>query len=145
MSRIPDRIEHEGRIIEISENFISVEILSKSACAGCHAKGVCAASDESVKVVEVPLTISTLAQDYSVGETVNVILKQSLGIQAIWIAYVVPLVLLVISLFVFSSLKMGDLNTGLFSLGVLALYYAGVFLFRKKLSKIFTFSIEKTK
>lgn len=145
MSRIPDRIEHEGRIIEISENFISVEILSKSACAGCHAKGVCAASDESVKVVEVPLTISTLAQDYSVGETVNVILKQSLGIQAIWIAYVVPLVLLVISLFVFSSLKMGDLNTGLFSLGVLALYYAGVFLFRNKLSKIFTFSIEKTK
>ena len=32
---------------------------------------------------------------------------------------------------------------GLASLGIVALYYLGVFLFRDKISKIFTFSIEK--
>lgn len=145
MSRIPNRIEHEGKVVEITATTIVVEIISKSACAQCQAKGVCAASEESVKQIEIPLTISTLAVDYEVGEEVKVILSSSLGIQAVWVAYVVPLILLLSSIFVFSSLNFGDLKTGLFSLAVVAVYYVGVFLFRNKLSKIFTFSIEKSR
>jgi len=119
--------------------------VSKSACAACHAKAVCAASDESVKVVEIPYTISSLTEDYQVGDRVNVVLRQSLGIRAIWIAYVVPLALLLLSIFIFSATGVGELRTGLFSICTVALYYVVVFLFRNKLSKIFTFTIEKAK
>ena len=138
-----DRIEHEGKVIAIDKDYISVEILNKSACAACHAKGVCGASDQSVKVVEVAQDITTLAQDFQVGETVNVVMSPRMGTQAVWFAYVVPLIVLMASILVFSLCGAGELLMGLGSLGIVALYYLGVFLCRNKISKIFTFSIEK--
>ncbi|MBQ3742657.1 MAG: SoxR reducing system RseC family protein [Bacteroidales bacterium] len=138
-----ERIEHEGRVIAVDKDYISVEIVNKSACAACHAKGVCGASDESVKVVEVAQDITTLTEDYQVGETVNVVMSSAMGTQAIWLAYVVPLLVLMLSILVFSLCGAGEVLMGLGSLGAVALYYLGVFFYRKKISKIFIFSIEK--
>lgn len=145
MARQLDRVEHEGKIIEISENFISVEIVNKSACAACHAKGVCAASDEKIKVIEVPLTIGTLTEDYKVGDTVNVVMRGSLGLKAIVLAYVVPLLVLVASILILSLCHLHEATVGLCSVGAVALYYLVLFFFRHKLSKIFTFYIEPIK
>ena len=141
MNRI-DRVEHDGVVAEISESSISVEIVSKSACASCHAKSVCAVGDSVVKIIEVPLTIGTMAADCKVGDRVKVILDSSLGVNAVWIAYVAPLALLLASILVFSSIGMRDLYTGLLSVGVVALYYVILSFFRNRLSRIFTFSIE---
>ena len=138
-----ERIEHEGRVIAVDKDYISVEIVNKSACASCHAKGVCGASDEAVKVVEVAQSFATLADDYQVGETVNVVMSSAMGPQAIWIAYVVPLIVLMASILVFSLCGASELWMGLGSLGVVALYYLGVYLMRNRISKIFIFSIEK--
>ena len=138
-----ERIEHEGRVIAVNKDYISVEIVNKSACAACHAKAVCGASDEAVKVIEIAQDFSTLAGDYQVGETVNVIMSSAMGTQAIWLAYVVPLLVLMLSILVFSLCGAGELLMGLGSLGIVALYYLGLFLFRNKISKIFIFSIEK--
>lgn len=138
-----ERIEHEGRVIAVDKDYISVEIVNKSACASCHAKGVCGASDEAVKVVEVAQSFATLADDYQVGETVNVVMSSAMGTQAIWIAYVVPLIVLMASILVFSLCGASEFWMGLGSLGVVALYYLGVYLMRNRISKIFIFSIEK--
>ena len=138
-----ERIEHEGRVIAVDKDYISVEIVNKSACAACHAKGVCGASDEAVKVVEVAQDITTLTEDYQVGETVNVVMSSAMGTQAIWLAYVVPILVLMLSILVFSLCGAGEVLMALGSLGAVALYYLGVFFYRKKISKIFIFSIEK--
>lgn len=138
-----ERIEHEGRVIAVDKDYISVEIVDKSACAACHAKAVCGASDEAVKVVEIAQDINTLAEDYKVGEAVNVVMHSAMGTKAVWIAYVVPLILLMASILVFSLCGAGEVLMGLGSLGVVALWYVGVFLMRNKISKIFIFSIEK--
>ena len=138
-----ERIEHEGKVVSVDKDYIAVEILNKSACAACHAKGVCGASDEAVKVVEVAQDITTLTEDYQVGETVNVVMSSAMGTQAIGLAYVVPLLVLMLSILVFSLCGAGEVLMGLGSLGAVALYYLGVFFYRKKISKIFIFSIEK--
>lgn len=138
-----ERIEHDGTVIAVDKDYISVELLSKSACAACHAKGVCGASDEAVKVVEVAQDLTTLTEDYQVGEKVNVVMTPSMGIQAIWLAYVIPLIVLLASVLVFHLCKAGELAMGLGSLGIVAVYYFGVWLFRNKISRIFIFSIEK--
>ena len=138
-----ERIAHEGKVVSVDKDYIAVEILNKSACAACHAKGVCGASDQSIKVVEVAQDIKTLTEDYQVGETVNVVMAPSMGTQAVWFAYVIPLMVLMASIGVFWLCGTGEVLMGLGSLGILALYYLGVFLFRNKISKIFTFSIEK--
>ena len=138
-----ERIEHEGKVVSVDKDYIAVEILNKSACAACHAKGVCGASEQSVKVVEVAQDITTLACDFQVGERVNVVMSSSMGVTAIWLCYVVPLIVLMASILILSKCGVGELAVGLVSLGVVAVYYFGVYLFRNKISKIFTFSIEK--
>ena len=138
-----ERIEHEGKVVSVDKDYIAVEILNKSACAACHAKGVCGASDQSIKVVEVAQDIKTLTEDYQVGETVNVVMAPSMDTQAVWFAYVIPLMVLMASVAVFWRCGAGEVLMGLGSLGIVALYYLGVYLFRNKISKIFTFSIEK--
>lgn len=141
MNRI-DRVEHDGVVAEISESSISVEIVSRSACSSCHAKSVCAVGDSAVKIIEVPMTIGTMAADCKVGDRVKVILDSSLGVNAVWLAYVAPLALLLASILVFSSVGIRDLYTGFLSIGVVALYYVVLSFFRNRLKRIFTFSIE---
>lgn len=142
MAKQINRVEHEGKIVEISESFINVEIINKSACAACHAKGVCAASDMSIKYIEVAHTIETLSQDYKVGDIVNVVMKGSLGLRAVWIAYVVPLIVLMASILILSLSGAKEVYVGLVSLAIVAVYYLDVYIMRDKLSKIFTFYIE---
>lgn len=144
MSKKIDKVEHEGRIIEISPDYISVEIINKSACAECHAKGVCVASDQEIRVIEVAQDANTLTQDWEVGEKVNVILKSSMGLQAVVISYLIPLLILIILLLSLSRCGWNELAVGLGSMAGVAIYYVFVFIFRKKLKKIFIFSIEKT-
>lgn len=138
-----DKIEHEGIITEISDNFITVEIVNKSACAACHAKGVCVAGEEETRYVDVPYNISSLVEDYKVGDKVNLVLNQSLGVTAVLISYAVPLVIFILLLLILSNTGLSEPMVGLLSLAGVAVYYLFVFLFRDRLERIFTFSIEK--
>ena len=137
------KIEHEGTIVEIDKDTISVEIINKSACATCHAKGVCTASEESVKIIEIPYTISSLAVDYAVGERVNVLLEASLGMSAVFFAYVFPLLILVAGILILPVVGLTELLTGLVSIISIVVYYIILSLFRNKLERIYSFSIEK--
>ena len=138
-----EKIEHEGKVVEISENFISVEIINKSACSGCHAKGVCVASDEETKIIEIPYSIGTLVENYQIGESVNVVLSPTLAGSAIWLAYVFPLVVLFAAIIILSKIGFAELYVGLGAIAAVALYYIVLSFFKDKLSRIFTFSIEK--
>lgn len=138
-----ERIEHEGIVREISEDFITVEIVNKSACAACHAKGVCVAGEEEIRYVDVPYSISSLVEEFNVGDKVNLVLNQSLGVQAVFISYAIPLVILILLLLFLSNTGLSELMVGLLSLAGVAVYYLFVFLFRDRLERIFTFSIEK--
>ncbi|MBR0533460.1 MAG: SoxR reducing system RseC family protein [Bacteroidales bacterium] len=138
-----ERIEHEGIVREISEDFITVEIVNKSACAACHAKGVCVAGEEEIHYVDVPYSISSLVEEFNVGDKVNLVLNQSLGVQAVFISYAIPLVILILLLLILSNTGLSELMVGLLSLAGVAVYYLFVFLFRDRLERIFTFSIEK--
>lgn len=135
---VDSEIKHSGRIKEITPEFITVEILSESACSSCHAASLCGMSEAKKKVIELPATLG-----YEPGEEVWVNLKRSMGMKAVWIAYVVPLIILIATVLVASELKAPELLTGAISLGAIALYYLGVYLFRNKLKNEYTFYIKK--
>lgn len=137
------RIEHPGKVVEILEDYIRVEISDKSACASCHAKGVCSASDEAIKFIDVPLTIGTLSRHYEVGEEVIVVMSSSLGLKAAVLAYAVPLFVLLSAMFIASRFGVGELYVGLSGIAGVILYYLVLLFFRRKLARVFTFSIEK--
>ncbi len=135
-----ETIDHEGVIVDINTDFITVEILNKSACGACAAKGACSLGEAETKLVEVA---NTGYSQFEPGERVNVLLKKSLGHKALYISYLIPLLILVAILLSLSAAGAGDLFTGLAILGGLAIYYSIVYLLREKFRKEYVFTIEK--
>ncbi|HOZ15225.1 MAG TPA: SoxR reducing system RseC family protein [Tenuifilaceae bacterium] len=134
----PTLIEHLGRIDAVTPNDIRVVIISQSACASCHAKGACSASDVSEKIV----VVSKTNHNFLVGETVKVLLKQSLGFKALFLAYILPFIVVITALFSLSSFVSEGI-AGILALLSLIPYYAILYFFKNKISKQFNFDIEK--
>ena len=82
-------------------------------------------------------------ENYSVGEVVNVVARQSVGVLAVVLCYVVPLVVLVGALTMAVSLGADEGIAAIISLTVTALYFAALSLFKSRLSKKVTFTINK--
>ena len=140
MKNSGDIIEHQGEIIEIGIDYIMVEIISQSACSSRNAKSMCSMSEAESKVVEVE---NKGYEMFEVGETVNVILRKSLGFKALYISYLIPLLILILILLSLSSFGIGELTTGLSIIIALAIYYIGVYLLRDRFKREFVFTIEK--
>lgn len=132
-------IAHKGRIVEITPDFTTVEILVSSACSSCHAKSLCGMSEEQEKVIMVP---TDPYSDHKVGDEVNVLTKMSMGLKAVWISYVIPLVILMILILSLSPVIGNEPLRGLIAIAGVALYYLCIWLFRDRLSDEFTFYIE---
>ena len=141
MSKRAEEIRHSGIVKEISPSTIVVEIEGKSACSQCHAKGACAASESKIKRIDVRRTPNV---EVEVGERVEVVLKASLGLKAVFISYVLPLIILLILLLTLPNMGVSELLTGLISLLAVGGYFVVIYLLRKRLAAQFDFVIAKT-
>ncbi len=133
-------ISHTGKITGITPEFTTVEIVSSSACSSCHAKGLCGMSEDKIKTIMVP---TDPYASYSVGDEVNVLLKKTMGLKAVWISYVIPLAILMILILSLSAVTVHEVYAGLGAVAGVALYYLVIYLFRDKLSKDFVFYIKE--
>ena len=138
MSR-KNEIRHDGRIVEITPEFTTVEILVSSACAACHAKGLCGMSEAEEKVIMVP---TDPYAEHKVGDKVIIMTKMSMGMKAVWISYVVPLIILMILILSLSEVFDSQMLCGLTSIGGVAVYYLIIWLLRGKLQNEFGFYLE---
>lgn len=133
-------ISHRGRIVSITPEFTSVEIISESACSACHAKSLCSLSDSKAKLVEVP---TSGWADWKVGDEVDVLLKASMGHKAVWLAYVVPLIVLVATLLILLETGAAEVVAGLSAIAAVAVYYLVIWLLRGWLRNEYIFNIKK--
>ncbi len=132
-------IEHSATILKIDNEHITVGIMNVSACAGCHAKGACSMADMKEKTVDV----IDYSNQYTVGEKVNLKYQESLGWFALTIAYIIPFIIVVITLILALEISKNELISGLISLAILIPYYVVLSFYKKRLKKTFSFSIEK--
>lgn len=116
-----------------------VTIVSQSACSTCHARGACSVSDFQDKEIE----IESFRGNYHPGQEVTVLFKESKGFAALWWGYVLPFILVLATLIVALEVTGNELSSGLISLAVLLPYYAGLYLLRHHLKKIFKFEVEE--
>jgi len=133
-------IEHEGIIEHIDGDMAHVKIDSVSACATCHAKGVCGAADQEEKFLDVPLQ----GASYKQGDSVFVQVANHLGFKAVLLGYVYPFLLLMAVLIGMLAAGAAELRAGAVALLSIIPYYLLLYLFRNRLSKSFTFSIKQT-
>lgn len=130
-------IEHEGIVEQSDAGHVKVRILSASACAGCHAKGACSAADMQEKFID-----AFCDQPYSPGDKVLLVGESGLGLMAAWWAYILPLILMVVTLIITHIFTQNEPFSGLMSLGILVPYYLIIKLFYSKFLKTFSFTIK---
>ena len=132
-------IKHLGIVENIQGSHLSVRIVQTSACAACSVKGHCSSADSKDKIIDI---IDTAAASYQVGENVMVVGETSMGMQAVALAFIIPFVLLIFTLFLFMSLIENELYAALLSLAVLVPYYYILWLNKTRLKQKFSFTIK---
>ncbi|MBW6490605.1 MAG: SoxR reducing system RseC family protein [Lentimicrobium sp.] len=137
MSTSPDCVAKAGVVQSIESRKVIVKIVSLSACASCHANGACTASDTSEKLIEVDLAD---AGDVKPGQSVTVNVESSAGNLALFYGYVMPFLLVFISL-ILAVYFVSELVAGLIALGVLVPYYGALYLLRDRMGKRFRFTL----
>lgn len=135
------RISHKGTVVGLEDGTARVEIVSESACASCHAAGLCGASESAGKVIMVRIRPW---ESFKVGDRVEVSLSRTLGLKAVLLSYVVPVFILMIFVVFLSKAVKSELLVGLASLSGIILYYCVLYLFRDSLRGEYEFSITKT-
>lgn len=136
-----DCVEQKGIVIKKQEDKLVVKIEQKSTCSSCHARGACTSLDKKDKEIEIK---SKDTANYNIGDEVIITISTKLGMKAVLIAFVLPLILIVIALFL--SIKIFSLSqslSALISLLVLSAYYFLLYKQNLFLSKQFNFTIKE--
>ena len=129
-------IEHSGTVLRTDGEWVEVEIVSASACSSCDAAKLCTASEGKRKTV---MALQGEGCKHEVGDTVVVEGRESQGLGATVLAYVVPLLLMVGTIVGLEALGVKESTAGIASLVILAPYYSILYLLRNRLNKAFIF------
>lgn len=135
-----DLIKHRGIVEKVDGSHVVVRIVQTSACSSCSAKGLCNASESKEKQIDV----YELNASYKIGEEVVLCGTTSMGMQAVFLAFGIPVFILLITLFL--SMKITDGNallSSMVSLLVVIPYYFVLHFMKNRLNKKFSFIIEK--
>ena len=135
-----DIIKHRGIVEKIEGSHIVVRIVQTSACSACSAKGLCNASESKEKQIDV----YEVNPAYRIGEEVVLCGTTSMGMKAVFLAFGIPVLLLLAALFVTMRVTDGDaLLSAVVALVAVVPYYAILYLMKDKMNKTFSFVIEK--
>lgn len=134
-----EQVRHTGKVVGMNPQMTTVQIVSHSACSECHAAGLCGMSEYTEKAIQVP---TDPYASYGIGDEVQVVLKASMGMKAVWIAYFLPLVVLLAVALGLIALGVSEVVSGLCGIGAVGLYYLAVWLFRERLQNEYVFTIQ---
>lgn len=132
-------IRHKGFVKTVNEDSLIVNIVNQSACSSCHAKGACTVADFQDKEIE----ITHFSKNYIPGQEVTILFQEAQGFTALFYGYVLPFVIVLLTLIISVSVTDNELISGLLSLAVLIPYYITLYFFRHLLKKVFKFELEE--
>jgi len=132
------QIEHTAVINHIEGTNMRVSIIQESACSGCHAKGACSAADMAEKFVDIECSNPNL----KVGDIVQLYGQSSTGLLAVLLAFVIPFLLILLTLLLLRSYVSNEAVSGSIALSTLIPYYIILSFFNKKMKSKFQFFIK---
>ncbi len=138
-TNMDNTIHHTGIIERIDPDKVYVKICQQSACAGCHAKSMCNASESKDRIIE----IEGVYDSFQLNEEVELKGRESMGYLAIFYAFLLPLLLLLTVIIFSLEMNRSETVSALAGLAVLPAYYSVLYFFRDKLKKKFVFAMKK--
>lgn len=134
-----NKIKHNGVVDGVEESCVRVRILQSSACSACKVAAHCNASETKEKIIEVQVAD---ADRYQRGDSVIVVADTAVGFRASLYGYLLPLILMVVSLVAVLKITQSEGYAAVSALGILIPYYIGLYLLRNKLRNKLSFSLE---
>lgn len=135
-----NKIKHLGIVENIDGLRLKVRIVQSSACSACSVRGHCSASEQKEKLIDV-YNVDRVACE--IGERVMVVGATSMGMKAVLLAFVLPFVLVVATLFVVMRLSGGnEVVSALAGLGILLSFYLIIYMCKGRLGRTFFFTLE---
>lgn len=139
MTNITEESRHFGIIRSITNGEIEVGVDPPVACSSCEVSSSCGLSDKEEKIIN----IHTSTSEYNIGEKVEVTYEEKLSSRALVLVYILPLVVIITTIYITQLLTNSELIIGLVALLSLIPYFLLFKLFSKSISTIFSFSILK--
>ena len=130
---------HPGPFVAVAQGSVRVKIETLSACSSCQAHSRCGFAEKK----EQELSIDNADwQQYAVGDSVQVVISESRGMQAVLLAYIIPSILLLGGLILLLQ-WLSELVAVMAVLLLIAAYYLVLYACRQRLQNKFTFQITK--
>ncbi|OHD11778.1 MAG: hypothetical protein A2Z96_07720 [Spirochaetes bacterium GWB1_48_6] len=132
-------INHPGIVLGWDKDRLRIQIVTGGACGACSAKGSCPGGGSSENKETEVLAIPEAGQEYNPWDRVTVSMTASQGFTAVWWAFVLPLFLLLGTIFTLQPLIKNESLVALAGLMVLGLSWAALALLKKYFEKQFVF------
>lgn len=131
-------IKHDGIVIAVNgDGTVRVRIVQTSACASCKAKAMCASAESVEKEIDA-VSDGLLA----IGDEAEVLVAEKIGWKAIFLAYILPFIVLLGSVLVLNEFMKEEL-AGTIALCAMGVYYIVLGFFKNKIQKGFSFTARK--
>jgi sigma-E factor negative regulatory protein RseC len=82
-------------------------------------------------------------KSYVPGQQVTILFRESKGFTALFFGYVLPFLLVLLTLVVSVEITQDELFSGLLALAILIPYYTIIYFFRHQFKKVFNFEVEE--
>lgn len=135
-----NKIKHAGVVDGVEGECVRVRILQSSACSACKVAAHCNASETKEKIIDV---MDADASHYQKGDQVMVVADTAVGFRASLYGYLLPLVLMVVTLVAVLAASHSEGLAAVLALGILIPYYVLLFLMRNKLRNRLSFTLER--
>lgn len=135
-----NKIKHAGVVDGVEGECVRVRILQSSACSACKVAAHCNASETKEKIIDV---MDADASHYQKGGQVMVVADTAVGFRASLYGYLLPLILMVVTLVGVLAATHSEGLAALSALGILMPYYVLLFLMRNKLRNRLSFTLER--
>ena len=130
-------VTHTGLVKSVQKSGITISMIVNSGCASCQIKGSCNMSEQTEKELDIECDPS----NYKIGEMVLVRLKTNQGFHALFLGYLLPLIVLVITVIIANATTQNEGLAGIIGLASLVPYYFILFLFKNKIKNKFTYVV----
>lgn len=134
-----NKIKHAGVVDGVEGECVRVRILQSSACSACKVAAHCNASETKEKIIDV---MDADASHYQKGDQVMVVADTAVGFRASLYGYLLPLILMVVTLVGVLAATHSEGLAAVSALGILIPYYVLLFLMRNKLRNRLSFTLE---
>ena len=135
-----EAIKHEGTVVFQKGSTVGVKITRHSACSQCVAQNNCGLMNSQDKIVEVETNAN---QQFATGEEVIIMLEATSGFLAVFLGYILPLILMLATMIIVYLAGAGEIKSGISAIIILIPYYFWLSLNKKRIAAKFRFTISQ--